>query len=250
MAGFTRRKIRQIKRFFADRTKKLRLSERAKLRGNRHKTMVFDANIEGEKRTVKLSPHEREARANIEMLGRAHRRAVSSGAISPEHYELSTVRYHYADGNVGIMDRVGGVGLNSLLTVISRKENKGIWREEKGEKNWEDMIEAERKNLGSKNLEERNHARLWIEWFEFAQDSRITREEIEKAFNELKKDLSLISRNKHDFSYDLNGTNNVRITGKTGDGKLKLVLVDQTYPGDEDLVRQRLMEKRANSGNN
>ncbi len=73
----------------------------------------------------------------------------------------------------------------------------------------------------------------------------ITLEGLEAMRAKLKQNLELLSHGKKLFSFDVSGSNNIRITGfdqKTG--KFKITLVDQTYPGHKKRVKKILFLRK------
>ena len=130
----TRRKKRQIRRFLADSPKGSTMLQRLKnianSKGNLIKSArlhsILHTTIAGKPRTIKISPDEQGARGNLSILLRAHRDAVESGRIKPQHYILEKSKYVYADARAGIMETVQGVGLHSLDDALEGCYAEGV----------------------------------------------------------------------------------------------------------------------------
>jgi len=212
------RKRRQIKRFFENKEKIARLRKLAERRGDVKKQSVFHTIIAGKRRTVKLSPFQRLAEANLAILQGEHKKAVEKGAIKPQHYILSTVPYVYTDKRVGIMETIPGIGTHTIKIALYDSA-------------------SDRPIFGGLK-----HIRRALEFCK--RNPEITIEKIETMEKELAANLEKVSARKKHFSYDISGTNNIIVMGvdwKTG--AFKIVLVDQIYPGDTKKVRH-ILERR------
>jgi len=149
----------------------------------------------------------------------AGKQAVKTGRIKPQTYSLAKIAtYVFTSPKLSVMEKLPGVGFDSLFLLL------------------------EMRSLGRNILAE---SKLQKETRAFAKvHPEITRERLWALKAELRKNLSMLSQGKANFSFDISGTNNILILGankKTG--KMKIALVDQIYPGDEPGVRRRLKEQ-------
>ncbi|GEM_PF-6864613 len=208
--AFSKRKRAQIKRFFLNSKKSLQLAKRAMRRGtfrrDSSRGTIFDSNIAGKKRTVKVASGEHLARLNIMLLGRAHVKAIKAGAILAEHYSLRVVQYLFADKRVGIMKTVPGIGLETLQEIA-----RGEYADLDPTLPW--------LKLGRQILE---------------KNPGITSEKLGIAKAELYLNLRRMEGGKYDFfSSDLHGKDNILVTGQDKTGKLQFTLIDQLHPFDK-----------------
>lgn len=97
------RKAAQIRRFIENKKKMDKLRNRAWAKNNVVRDSIFQTNIEGKPRVMKIDHHQETARANLRALLDAHERAIAGGAITATRYILDRTEYQYADKDVGIM---------------------------------------------------------------------------------------------------------------------------------------------------
>ncbi len=234
---FTRAQRERIRKFFSDEVKARRLAGIARKQGRRYSPRVFNTNISGLPVTVKLMAREKAARANLSALMNAHRKAVERGEITPRHYVLDAAKYLYADGKVGVMKTVDGIGLlhldfheeiDGLMSNAQRIRNHVRFAQEEG---------ASRLGLENAAAEKRRELQF------LKNNPGITFAKATTALEELRENLARLSRNQKLFSHDLN-TTNINITGVDAAGRLKITLVDQTHPHDAASVLAMLKGSR------
>lgn len=212
------RKKRQIKRFFRNPKKVSRLTDR--LYEKRLGGAVLPVNIAGKQRVVKIEQQQALAKGNLKLLRSAHEEAVKSGIISPKTYSLSTVQYDYVDRRVGIMEPVQGHGFDSLILALHFM---------KGEKKYEPLARTSQSMAFLK------------------KNPEITEKKLMAMLLELDENLHKISKKLSWFSFDLCGTNNIFVTNyDKATGVFDIMLVDQIYPTQEELVKLVLKHKAQN----
>ncbi|MBN1941458.1 MAG: hypothetical protein JW772_04730 [Candidatus Diapherotrites archaeon] len=224
MAALSRKKKRQANRFFQSPVKARRLKSFAERRGEREKLFVFHSNVGGKKRTVKYGPNQDLARVNNRLLRKAHATAVQSGIIKPRTYELRTVKYLHANAYVGVMEKVGGFGAELLRDVLNDPE---------------DAVQEMSYYRGEEEESARNKVRQAQGFLSKYPD--ITGEDLLAMEEELEANLRKLSQSKKNFSYDLEGRNNIIITGynrKTG--RFAITILDQLHPLDHTGLRKKL----------
>ncbi|MEK6958441.1 MAG: hypothetical protein AABW59_00170 [archaeon] len=200
-----KRKQDQIRQFFRQHVKAVRLERMAKARGNviglssRGWPAVLRVNIAGKKRAVKYSPEvagiERYA---LEKLLSEHKKALSKGIIHAKSYSLTKSPYLFSTPDVGVMREIMGVGLDNLFRHMEHPSEQ--------------------------NVKEREF---------LLKNPKIKYEQLHTAWGELYTNLSLMKAKKFIPSFDMVGNNNVIVVGF--DAKKKkpvLALIDQQHPDE------------------
>ncbi len=220
------RKKKQIDRFFSDGKKTLRLRTMADRARRSLKNFVLVANIAGKKRVAKISSTEIVSKGNILLLQREHKKAVKNGTIKPNYF-LSVVKYVHVGPKVGIMEKVPGFGLLSLERVL-------------------DAINEPRHSFDFSKKEFQPILKF------LKKHPKITLESIRALNINLTENMKKISQNRTIFSHDLDGINNIIVTGvdkKTGN--FKITLVDQCHPYYSSVESLKAMVARGlNKGSN
>ena len=218
------RKIGQIRRIFSNPKAVRILLKRARRRRTLHQRNIFDAHIAGNTRTVKIAYGENIQRANLELISKRFKEALSKNIIKPRTYlwNRDARVYDYADKNAGVMRRIHGVGIDSYQTFLFLTE-RNIMR----------FVPRFVRNYLF------NPYGDYVSFYEKNPD--LTLERLKRMKNELVNNFKLLSARGMLPSYDLAGKDNARLTGyKDGVGIIDIELIDQLHPfdmGDEDIRR-------------
>lgn len=267
-ARLSKAKRSRINAFFNDRDKTETLREKKRRAGGDYNRQVFELTLrngaggkqqigpEGSKpqtfqAIAKVTSWEREARWNQLMLARQFRMAVRQGRINPTLYDLKFVRYLHADDHVGVMERIDGVPLYLLHSLLKNELNPS-------RSNGESVLQAYERNLKNnaqnyKNLRLRyqpdaairGYVDRFRRYLDFARaHQEIKPEMLMSALDKLSSDLKMVTENRATASSDVHYNDNIIVTGldeKTG--RLHFTLVDSVDPNDIDKVAQRYKKK-------
>lgn len=210
------RKIRQVRRILNNPEAVRLLLKGARRRKTLHQANVFDAYVAGKTRTVKIAYGENVQKANLELISKKFKEALSRNIIKPRTYvwDMGAGVYDYADKKVGIMRKIRGVGIDSYQTFLFLSE-----------RNIMKFVPRFVRNYLF------NPYREYVSFHE--KHPNLTSERLKTMKNELVDNFKLLSARGMLPSYDLVGKDNVRLTGyKDGIGIINIELIDQLHPFD------------------
>lgn len=232
------RKIRQIERIVGNRKKAERLRSWTMLKGGYRNGLVSLMNIAGKSRALKVTDVEREAKANLMILQRTHKKAIKSGQISPKTYELVDSKYVYAGPNFSVMETVPGFGFDRLISTLKYLDDPYPLSKLK--------YLANSYPFNFYPLSKSKGLNLFNNAIDFCRKNpTLTLKRMNDLRKELLENLHILSKGETAFSCDFRGDNNVIVLGfNKSTGKIKIGLIDQVYPGGTQSVRQILAKKR------
>jgi hypothetical protein len=209
------KKKAQLDRFFSDPSKVSRLlrglekNKRIIGRTRQGQPNVFDVLIMGKRRALKLGPSEVRARKAVLLVSNKHELALRSGEIKATKYKLARLKYDFANSQVGVMEKVPGIGADSLRKILS-----GV------------------QTGASKEVFFSKFGEMGGRVFEFLKENpQITKETLALARIELTQNINQLFEDGYIKDFDLQGTDNVIVRAfDKKSGKLVLTLIDHVYP--------------------
>ena len=213
----------RIQTFFSNSEKTFRLRQKSAVRETHIKQGIFYFRAGSRNLVAKMRQMEDIARENLRVLHQEHAAALKRGDITANTYILGKTRYVFADPKQSVTERVTGVGLDILLDIIYCLKNKSQTK---------------------KVLVQRHPGVAKIITF-IKRNPGITRENLMAMRTQLRNNLNFVSSHQTNFSYDVNGSNNIRIRNfDSTTGQFRIALIDQIYPGTGNQVAQILAARK------